>query len=60
MTVYVNEQQVDLLPGMTVRHALAAAGLLAAVEQGSGVVDEWGNSIGLDGALSDGAKIFVR
>jgi hypothetical protein len=60
MRVYVNDRQVDLLPGMTVRHALIAAGLLAQVDEGKNVRDEWGNPVGLDGALSAGAKIYVR
>lgn len=49
-----------MLPGMTVRHALIGAGLLDAVECGRRVVDEWGNEVGLDGALSDGMKLFVK
>jgi hypothetical protein len=60
MRVYVNDRKVDLLPGMTVRHALIAAGLPAYVEESKDVHDEWGNPIGLDGALSDGARIYVR
>jgi len=60
MTVFVNDHQVDLLPGMNVRHALIDAGLLPEVEEGKGVFDEWGNRIGLDGALAEGARIFVK
>jgi hypothetical protein len=60
MRVYVNDRQVDILPGMTVRHALIAAGLLASVEEGRSVYDQWGNPVGLDGALVDGERIYVR
>ncbi len=60
MEVKVNGRAVHLLPGMTVRHALLAAGLLADVEAGKLPYDEWGNELGLDGALEKGAKIFVR
>ncbi len=60
MRVYVNDQPVDLVPGMTVRHALIAAGRLDDIRAGKRVFDEWGNEVGLDGALSDGARIFVR
>jgi hypothetical protein len=59
MRVYVNEKAVEVLPGMTVRHALLSAGLL----QKAGplkVYDEWGNEVGLDGALSEGMKITVK
>jgi len=60
MKVYVNNTVVEILPGMTVRHALLQAGLLREVEMSKRVYDEWGNEIGLDGALSEGEKIFVR
>ena len=60
MRVYVNHKPVDLLPGMTVRHALIKAGLLGQVEAGLKVYDEWGNELGLAGALSEGIKIWVR
>jgi hypothetical protein len=60
MTVYVNDRQIDILPGMVVKHALLNAGLLKEIEASKKVVDEWGNEIGLDGALSEGARIFVR
>lgn len=60
MTVYVNDTQVDIFPGMTVKHALLSAGLLDGIDASKRVFDEWGNEIGLDGALSEGAKIYVR
>ena len=60
MLVYVNEQPLELLPGMTVRHALIKAGLLKEMETGRKVYDEWGNELGLAGALSEGIKIWVR
>jgi Cu/Ag efflux protein CusF len=60
MQVYVNDKPAQLLPGMTVKHALTREGLLEELKQGNKVYDEWGNELGLDGALSEGAKIFVR
>ncbi len=59
MRVYVNDIAVDILPGMTVRHAVISAGLMDQICLKK-VYDEWGNEVGLDGALSEGAKIFVR
>lgn len=59
MRVYVNDVPFDLLPGMTVRHALIAAGRLEEVRAGARVLDAWGNELGLDGALSDESKIIV-
>lgn len=60
MTVYVNDKPADLLPGMTVKHALVSTGLLKDIETSKRVYDEWGNELGLDGALAEGAKIYVR
>ena len=60
MRVYVNETPVDLWPGMTVQHALIRAGLLKEVESGRKVYDAGGNEVGLDGALADGMKIYVK
>jgi len=60
MKVYVNQQPVELLPGMTVRHALIRAGLLEKVERGRQVFDEWGNEVGLDGGISEGMQLTVK
>jgi len=59
MKVYVNQKPVEILPGMTVRHALVSAGLLRQMEVSKKVYDEWGNELGLDGALSEGMRIYV-
>jgi len=45
---------------MKVKHALINAGLLKEIEASKRVFDEWGNEIGVDGALSEGSKIFVK
>lgn len=60
MRVYVNGKAVDLLPGMKVHHALSGAGLLRELDEGKRAYDEWGNEVGLDGALTEGARICVR
>jgi hypothetical protein len=60
MRVYVNDVPVDILPGMTVKHAIIRAGLLKEMELLKHVFDEWGNEIGLDGALSGGEKIYLK
>jgi hypothetical protein len=60
MQVYVNDKPVQVLPGMTVKHALVREGLLRELERGKRVYDEWGNELGLDGALSEGMKMNVR
>jgi hypothetical protein len=60
MRVFVNHIPIDLLPGMLVRHALIRAGLLQEIGNSKRAYDEWGNELGLQGALSEGMKIFVR
>lgn len=60
MKVFVNGKPVDLLPGMKVRHALVSSGLLRMISIGERVYDEWGNELGLDGALTEGMRIYVR
>ncbi len=60
ITVYVNDKKYEVLPGMTVRHALIRAGLLDEIAAGKKAYDEWGQELGLDGAVSEGTKIFVR
>jgi hypothetical protein len=59
MKVYVNDQEVNLTPEMTVRHALTAAGLIDAVKSGKKIYDKMGNEIGLGGSLTEGASIHV-
>jgi hypothetical protein len=60
MQIYVNDQAFNIFPGMTVKHALTQAGLLAEVKSGKKAFDGWGNEIGLDGALSEGMRIYVK
>jgi hypothetical protein len=60
MKVYVNNQAVHIYAGMTVRHALLTAGVLEELKASKRVYDEWGNEIGLDGALTEGAKIYIK
>ncbi len=60
MRVYVNQKPVEVLAGMSVRHALLAAGELPLIEAGRKAYDEWGNEVGLDGALRPEMKILVK
>ncbi|OPY65142.1 MAG: hypothetical protein A4E63_03121 [Syntrophorhabdus sp. PtaU1.Bin050] len=60
MKVYVNGQEIHIVTGMTVRHALIAAALLRDVEFGKKTYDEKGNEIGLGGALTEGSRIYVK
>jgi hypothetical protein len=60
MKVFINDKAIHVLPGMTVKHALIRAGLLKEIEDSKKVYDEWGNEVGLEGALSEGIKIYVR
>ncbi len=63
MEVFVNGKKIRLYRGMKVKHALIAFDqdiYSAATEGKVRVEDENGFVLGLDGALSEGAKIFAR
>lgn len=60
MNLWVNNQPLVLLKGMTVRHALIQAGLFKEIEKGKKVYDEWGNEVGLDGAVEEGQRFEVK
>lgn len=60
MIVFVNDLAVCIFEAMTVRHALLKAGVLDGLETSKKVYDEWGNEIGLDGALTEGSRIYAR
>jgi hypothetical protein len=60
MKVYVNRKPVEVLPGMKVKHALMASGLVKEMGDLRKVCDEWGNEIGLEGALSEEMVIYVN
>ncbi|MBI5101988.1 MAG: hypothetical protein HZB33_09175 [Nitrospirae bacterium] len=56
----MNDLAVCIFEAMTVRHALLKAGVLDGLETSKKVYDEWGNEIGLDGALTEGSRIYAR
>jgi len=60
MRVFVNDQELEIARGMTVKQALSRAKLLGEIETSKKVFDEWDNELGLDGALSEGMKLFVK
>jgi hypothetical protein len=60
MRIFVNDQEVEIARGMTVKHALSQAGLLGEIKASKKVFDEWDNELGLDGALSEGMKLYVK
>ncbi len=60
--VYVNDKKVDIYRGMKVKHALIAYDqrlYRAALAGEIRVEDENGFTVGLEGSLADGAKIFT-
>jgi hypothetical protein len=60
MNVWVNQKAIRLAPGMLVKHAVQAAGFWSEIEVGKRVYDNWGNEVGLDGALTDGIKLWIK
>jgi hypothetical protein len=60
ITVYVNDEPRSFFLGLRVRHAVGYRQAWR-VECGEAVVeDSRGNRIGLDGALYDGERLYVR
>jgi hypothetical protein len=53
-------EEVEIARGLTVKHALSQAGLLREIKASKKVFDEWDNELGLDGALSEGMKLYVK
>ena len=60
MRIWLNDQPIILVPGMKVREALVQADLLQEIEKGARVYDEWGNEVGLDGALEDESRYLLK
>ena len=60
MRIWLNDQPISLLPGMKVREALVQADLIQEIEKGARVFDEWGNEVGLDGALEDESRYVLK
>ena len=60
--VFVNDRPVTVFRGLTVKHALIAAGgdlYRPALDGDTAVRDENGFVIGLEGALHEGARLYV-
>ena len=60
MRIWLNEQPLTLATGMKIRDVLIQADLLPEIEKGSKVFDEWGNEVGLDGALQEGCRYILK
>jgi hypothetical protein len=60
MRIWLNDQPIILIPGMKVRQALIQANLIQEIEKGARVFDEWGNEVGLDGALEDESRYVLK
>ena len=63
ISVFVNDREVKIYRGMQVRHALISYDytLLKAAEEGEVLIeDERGFHVGLEGALTDGSRIYTR
>jgi len=60
MRIWLNDQPIVFVPGMKVRQALIQADLIQEIEKGVRVFDEWGNEVGLDGALEDEMRYVLK
>lgn len=63
ISVFVNDCPVRIYRGMTVKHAILALdqALLKAARKGDIIVrDDQGFTVGLEGALHDGARLYLH
>jgi hypothetical protein len=60
MRIWLNDKPLTLVTGMKMRDAVIQAGLLQETEKGSRVFDEWGNEVGLDGAVENGCRYTLE
>lgn len=63
LQVFVNDRPVSVYRGMKAKHALIAldSALCKAVQKGELLLqDENGFTVGLEGALHDGAKLYLK
>ncbi|MBT9129837.1 MAG: hypothetical protein DDT40_00445 [candidate division WS2 bacterium] len=61
--VFVDDRELPLYRGMEVKHALIAYDMNIYQEAMEGklkVVDEWGNEVGLSGAISEGNRFYIK
>lgn len=63
ITVFVDDRPVDIFRGMSVKHALISYDMAvyrAAVSGDVFIEDRDGFRVGLDGALQDGSRLYVK
>jgi len=60
LLVSLNLQSLFVDPGQEVQHILFAKDLEACRDGKAIVVDQWGNEVGLDGALYSGEALTVK
>jgi hypothetical protein len=58
--IYLNGKSVSLRKGMKVKHALSTRQLGAVRAGRLDVVDSHGNIVGLEGSLTEGARLYTR
>ena len=58
MRLTVDGKPIELMPGMTVRHALYAC--YGSADEERQVTDQWGNQVGLEGAVADGMQLHTN
>jgi hypothetical protein len=60
MRVFVDSRKVDLQPGMKVKHALSVSQLKAVRSGKMDVTDSDGNTVGLEGSLTEGSRLRTK
>jgi hypothetical protein len=58
MRLTVDGKPIELMPGMTVRHALYAC--FGTADEEILVTDQWGNQVGFEGAAEAGMQLHTK
>ena len=60
LLIKLNQESFIIDPGLEVQHVLSAQDLEACRNGTAIVIDQWGNEVGIDGALFFGEELTVK
>ncbi|MFB3897801.1 MAG: hypothetical protein ACE14V_16040 [bacterium] len=60
LLIKLNQESLMVEPGLEVQHILTAPDLEACRDGKAIIIDQWGNEVGLEGALFPGEELTVK
>lgn len=60
LLIKLNQESLMVEPGLEVQHILTAPDLAACRDGKAIIIDQWGNEVGLEGALFSGEELTVK